>query len=484
MTSTQPTPPEAASTAPLIAWNRCVGTLSDAERSLDVVCDVTVSRDGAVGLRFEDLPVSASTFDFYGTWLNSRGPTVPHYRLALEAENGDRLSTEDAILTGGGTNSTPERSVIHLSGEALALSVAHRPTVDWETAGTTRLATYHLVGLRGLHVHTEDTDAGRVHLVGAGDVQDHGELAGELAVESNADATDDAAWLDATDDRVRGILLMVSLGAGRFVPWSIREFAVGGIRRSLEFRGRRRTGRPFDPLFHRLNLGPALRLGTHHYSRELGERTGLDIAVEWYVMDHSYSEARYLATMTALEHLVTKHETTLGVVLSKTAFRRARESMEAVLEASDTVDKIVGALLTPETDVATARTAAVEALAQLRPKLGNLNRLSLFDSVVRLLDLYRVAHGDIVPDVRRLIRVRNDIAHRGLHASGDACEPLHLTLAALRELLRRLFLGILGYQGPYESHYPEHQTRHFPPIVQATAPPAAAAQGEDPAAPA
>lgn len=461
MTSTQPTPPEAASTAPLIAWNRCVGTLSDAERSLHVVCDVTVVHDGTVGLRFEDLPASAATFDFYGSWLNGRGPTVPHYRLALEAENGDRLSTEHAVLTGGGTNSTPEGSVIRLTGEALTLSVAHQPTAEWETAGTTRLAKYHLVGLRGFGAHTEDTDAGRVHLVGAGDVQDHGELAGELDVESNADASDDAAWLNATDDRVRGILLMVSLGAGRFVPWSIREFAVGGIRRSLEFRGRRRSGRPFDPLFHKLNLGPALRLGTRHYSRELGERTGLDIAVEWYVMDHSYSEARYLASMTALEHLVTKHEETHGAVLSTAAFRQALRAMEDALQANDTVDKVAGALLTSVPDQAAARTAAMEALALLRPKLGSLNRLSLFDSVVRLLALYRVAHDDIVPDVRRLIRVRNDIAHRGLHDSGDTGEPLRLSLAALRELLRRLFLGILGYEGTYESYYPEHQTRHF-----------------------
>ncbi len=462
MTSTQQTLPETAFTPSLIAWSRCAGTLSDAERSLGVVCDVTVARDGTVALRFEDLPASSETLDFYGSWVNDRGPTVRHYRLALEAENGDRLSTEHAILTGGGTNSTPERSVIHLAGEALTLSVAHPPTEEWETAGTTRLAKYHLVGLRGFGVHTEVTDGVRVHLSGASDVRDHGELAGELDVESDADATHDAAWLNATDDRVRGILLMVSLGSGRFVPWSIREFAVGGIRRSLEFRGRRRTGRPFDPLFHRLNLGPALRLGTHHYSRELGERTGLDIAVEWYVMDHSYSEARYLATMTALEHLVTKHEETLGAVLSKAAFRRARKAMEAALEANDTINEVAGALQTSEPDEAAARTAATEALALLRPKLGNLNRLSLLDSVVRLLALYRVAHDDIVPDVRRLLQVRNDIAHRGLHDSGDTGEPLPLLLAALRELLRRLFLGILGYEGNYESHYPEYQTRHFP----------------------
>lgn len=462
MTSTQQTLPETAFTPPLIAWSRCAGTLSDTERSLGVVCDVTVARDGTVALRFEDLPASSETLDLYGSWVNDRGPTVRHYRLVLEAENGDRLSTEHAILTEGGTNSTPERSVIHLAGEALTLSVAHPPTEEWETAGTTRLAKYHLVGLRGFGVHTEVTDNVRVHLGGANDVRDHGELAGELDVESDADATDDAAWLNATDDRVRGILLMVSLGAGRFVPWSIREFVVGGIRRSMEFRGRRHTGRPFDPLFHRLNLGPALRLGTHHYSRELGERTGLDIAVEWYVMNHSYSETRYLATMTALEHLVTKHEETLGAVLSRAAFRPVREAMEAGLDANDTVDKIVEALLTPETDEATARTAAVGALAQLRPKLGNLNRLSLLDSVGRLLDLYRVAHDDIEPGVRHLIRVRNDIAHRGLHDSRDAGAPLRLPLAALRELLRRLFLGILRYEGHYESHYPEYQTRHFP----------------------
>lgn len=179
-------------------------------------------------------------------------------------------------------------------------------------------------------------------------------------------------------------------------------------------------------------------------------------------MDHSYSEARYLATMTALEHLVTKHEETLGAVLSKAAFRRARKAMEAALEANDTINEVAGALQTSEPHEAAARTAATEALALLRPKLGNLNRLSLLDSVVRLLALYRVAHDDIVPDVRRLLQVRNDIAHRGLHDSGETGEPLPLLLAALRELLRRLFLGILGYEGHYESHYPKYQTRHFP----------------------
>lgn len=440
---------DSQSHAPLISWSACRGTLSDGEHSVAIECEVTVAHDAKVTLVVADVPVAAESGWLRDPGVRVSGRTLRHFSLSLKADNGDQLESRHVTLTNIGETWALSASVIRIRGEALTLTVNHAPAPDWAAAGTERIARYHLVGLRAFGQQQEDTDIGRVTLTGASDVTDFSKLAGELVIESATGSVADAEWLSAVDARIEEILLMVSLGAGRLVRWGVREFAVGSIRRSLEFRGSQASGPPHEPMFHHLAFEPALRLGTHHYRRSLGERTGLDIAVEWYLMSHHYAESGFLASMTALEHLVAKHVDQLGAVLPKAAFRRVRESLVATLADPPTREAVRAALLSTSKAPAEADATAVAALEQLAQKLGNLNRLSLQQSVIALLELYDVSHADLRPDVRQLIKIRNNIVHRGIHSPGDEGEPLIEAVAALRELLRRLFLAILGYKGRY-----------------------------------
>jgi hypothetical protein len=260
---------------------------------------------------------------------------------------------------------------------------------------------------------------------------------------------------------VRDMLLMISLGAGRFVGWSVRELFIGGIRRGIEFRGRRWSGQPYDPLFHHLNLKAALELATKNYSHELGERTGLGIAIEWYVMSQPYSEARYLATMTALEHIVAKHADVLGAMLPLETFQAVRGDLDGVLSAPHTRAAVVAALRADGLTEAELSAAADSRIAALRSKLGGLNSVPLQDKIIALLSMYGVQHSDVTPTLQQLLAIRNRLVHRGLHRRDVGGVALATAVAALRELVVRMILAILNYEGPYQSYLNGPTTAHF-----------------------
>ena len=447
----------------LAEWSACCGTLRCGERVLDVICDVSVAPDGTIGLAFNDVPMTEETWEFYADWLQHRGQTVPRYQLDLrDAQGHHHLLTDHAILSSVGHSSTSGSSVVQLEGEAARMSVTYTGPAVPGTGGETRLARYRTVGLRGLLAESADFDVGRVTLHGVREVSDHRHLAGALQVKHPGDDGESLeAWLTRCDERAQDILRMVSLGAGRMVSWSARETYLGGTLHHLELRGRRHSGPPFDPLFDHLELGRALQLAARHYSRELASRTGLDVAVDWYVMPHSYSEARFMASMTALEHLVSKHATAAGAVLPWKVYRVARSAMESALKSQEMRQELADALRAHGVSDDKVESTVSSALAQLEANLGKPNGRSFRDSIVRLLSDYSVRHDDITPAVAALVKVRNDIAHRGLRQDGEDQVPFRRVVSALRELLRRLFVSILEYEGEYTSHLDGPERRNF-----------------------
>ncbi len=99
---------------------------------------------------------------------------------------------------------------------------------------------------------------------------------------------------------------------------------------------------------------------------------------------------------------------------------------------------------------------ALEALIDALPKNKTKKRI-LRDKLRILFEHYRIRHDDLLPHVPDLVAERNKIVHRGV--------PQALTwklIIVVREMITRIVLNELKYEGPYECYLGECHTREFP----------------------
>lgn len=99
---------------------------------------------------------------------------------------------------------------------------------------------------------------------------------------------------------------------------------------------------------------------------------------------------------------------------------------------------------------------ALEALIDVLPNKKTKKRI-LRDKLRILFEHYRIRHDDLLPHVPDLVAERNKIVHRGV--------PQALTwklIIVVREMITRIVLKELKYEGPYECYLDGQHTRQFP----------------------
>jgi hypothetical protein len=94
-------------------------------------------------------------------------------------------------------------------------------------------------------------------------------------------------------------------------------------------------------------------------------------------------------------------------------------------------------------------------------KIGEINRYPFKENLWEFLKEYKVPLEGIKQDIEPAVNARHQIVHRGLYNSGDQSIRDHL--AVLRELLSRIFLALLKYDGEYQSFLNGPEWKKFPP---------------------
>ncbi len=293
-------------------------------------------------------------------------------------------------------------------------------------------------------------------VTGAANLTNYDELSGGVAIDSPFSGTSPTPQqLEMIDAEVRRLLDVLSLAEGRFMRWSIRQVWLGGQLHSALCRGPMPSSEPRFPLFSLLNFSPTVSLAVDRYTEELCENSGIDVAIEWFLMHPRYTEAEFLTGMTALEHLiyVFVKRNPQGGILPRSIFKNlVRPRLKAAL------DEVFQFLLQ------NAVPNAGEAQEVMTQKLGELNRRTLQTNLQALLIHYAVPVLDIEGEVRSLIELRNQIVHRGHRAESNLPQPLSYYAAVLRELLTRIFLSLLQYRGEYQSYLEGPEWKQFPPV--------------------
>lgn len=420
------------------------GILSDSDRHLSVSGMLTVTREGDLQLSFDDVSLTRDTF-----WIHERWQATA---LALNATTPSQLllSSKSVYLSSVGTKTNADGEWTTLSGIAVWLEVNEKD-FDRAASAADTIAEYFVVGLRGFQVQALHTRAGTLQLRGAAAVKNFNEITGRLNVHAGSPVSNLEEWIGAADEAATDALDIVSFAEGRLIRWSVRRLVLEGKVISTEYRGPARTGSPRRGFHHWLDLQPVLYLASN-YTTELKARTGIDVALEWSLMNPRYTELDFVTCMTALEHLTDMFEASAGKSSppGRAFFRqeiapRVREAIaSAGLRASS-----------PEESV---------AIEKATGKINDLNRTSLQDSIERMVLAYGVPMRGLESSLPGLIKLRNEIVHRGI-ARDRGAKFLQGQVGVVRELLIRIFLKLLNYQGTYDSYLSgQRETISFPSL--------------------
>ena len=97
-------------------------------------------------------------------------------------------------------------------------------------------------------------------------------------------------------------------------------------------------------------------------------------------------------------------------------------------------------------------------------RIGEINRRPLRDLLFAFLEHYGVPLNGIQNDeISALVQVRNSLVHGGEFRRSPEASRLTDHLLLLQELLRRIFLSLLGYSGHRSSFLNGEQWEEFPP---------------------
>ena len=436
----------------IIKFEGCDGVLSWDEYSLKLPFDLIVSIDGEIQINFGSHPLTNDNI-----WIKiahlQKSSTVEVLTLEGTTSEGYILRSDSIYLTKSDMSSDQNGSMITVEATASQIDIRVLKEATTRT-GETRV-DFLIAGLQCFKPIKVEHELGEIYIVGSSKIEDFSRICGLISLKKQIAANDDYnKWLESVKEQVGRVQNLLSFANGRFLRTNILKVYQGETLSNLVLYRRFSNVRPYKPPFSYLHLRPIIEIGAKRYTKDLISKTGIDVALEWHLMPHTYNEDRYLGQMTALEHLVHvfRKQRFSNRVLQKSKFRNiVRPALEGKLDE----------LLPQLYDDFQEREHFINIIEEFKEKIGNLNMQTLQSSLLLMLAEYRVpldGLGEFIPD---LIKVRNIIVHRGLHTPSTEQKSLGTYLSAAEELLRRIFLSLLDYDGTYQTYFETVDFRPF-----------------------
>lgn len=287
----------------LLSLKNCSGQLNYHKNSLNINFDLSVAKDGSIILTVKDIP-----FERELLWLNELYHREKRYFEFLQLKGqdveGNSVTSNSVILNSLGTSLTQKGSWMCPAGTCIQFRLDGAKPLNFDK-GVEVSVKYRLLGFKCFDRLSASTDIGAIKVVGSTKIKNYDDVTGILTIKLRPGQDFDLTnWVESCDTSVRSILDILSLANGRYIAWTSRSIFNNQSWVSSLFIGPRTAGEPSQPLFHYLNLQPILNLALTNYSEELKQKTGLDVAIEWFLIKSSYAEVQFLTAMTALEHLI------------------------------------------------------------------------------------------------------------------------------------------------------------------------------------
>jgi hypothetical protein len=433
-----------ATAKPLVKYPKVRGTLSWQENHLPFRGSVTIANDGTISITTLRFRLSEKTL-----WIlkkvPGKGRLATWAKLRADTPDGLRLESDHVTMTGRNDH-LGRKATAALHGKLGRLEVHHKSP---PAVAANCLLVYHTIGMQGFAVQEASTNLGAVRMAGAAEIEDYDQLAGRIQITAHAHERQSLdEWTNASDEHIANILLIISLSEGKLLEWSIRESAYGdGTVFRRDFYGPKHTGTPRDGMFHWLNLQPVLDLATSEYDEAIRTTTGIELAIRFLLAQPGHVELLLIAAMTALEHLISvyTHYHRVQPPLPRSLFDDIKNALEIAYDAvtNDVDDNLP------------------HAIRRVRDRIANMNDTTFNDRLFAMLHQYSVPLVGIKGRITKAVKARHDIIHTGRHDAAFADFYLHV--AVLRELLKRIILTLLRYEGQYISFLNGQEFLNFPP---------------------
>jgi len=412
----------------VLTETKFTGTLKGKGATVPASFHASIDSRGALCLRLDPIPFSKEAFTF---WNDGDGRYSEHFSLTGVSAGGDTFTSDSFSLTSRTHRVEQMESQLDFQGHCAEAVLEQRtpepikpPQMRW-----------YFRQFETFHTHRHETAFGRVEVAGARHPSDDQALTGYLAISARDDTH--ATWWNTAEATLAHVARVLSLASGTYLRSYVTVRLDGTVTR-LQVNRRSDAAAPFLPPFIHLNLGPIFRQACESFATQQDRLLALDPALRWFLAPAQYDEARLLQTMTALESIVDSSD-------------KAEPLMP---EGFDTVATTVRAAL-----------RALNVPAAMLDKIPELNRRSFRARLQAYLCERAIVMADFPADsVRRLIKARNGIVHRGVYYDDSRGTQTNIWehIVHARELVIRVILAAIGFRGNYFSMLHNHRQIAFP----------------------
>ncbi|KFL29539.1 hypothetical protein JP75_20425 [Devosia riboflavina] len=234
----------------------------------------------------------------------------------------------------------------------------------------------------------------------------------------------------------------MALAHGGRLQVPIVEYASGDLTEAKFYAGQGSAAE--FAVFPYLNHGPFIQALADRFFDKGPLPETLWTAMVWMHAETTFDEIRFFTGMTALEAII---ESQLGerrgTIIPKQTFAPLRSAIDQVIDGADGLSK--------------------EAMAILKGRIAGINSKSFGEKIDALFDEYGISRADFDgPTIVGLVRLRNEIVHRGTIPGDSSIWP---QIILVRELITRILLSEIGFVGHYDCYISERHMRAFPECV-------------------
>ena len=363
--------------------------------------------------------------------FGSPGDTIEEFSLACENSDGKRLTSDRAYIAGYNHNS--EGLHIRLRASEVRLTMGAQETQDRP------VLRFWLLGFECFPSVQVATELGSIVVRGATRTTARDEIAGSIAVQALG-GSELTTWRELAGHLLKHLRSVLGFARGAPLTVPVTEFYEGNRVEATFHETAGGYASQMPPLLH-LNLEPIVKTAAASLEYVEAYREAFETAIGWLLVPTTFDEIRFLTGMTALESLASRSlEKSQILILGSAASNRFAKRVRVLVDEREEFDDSVK--------------------DAIKRKIPELNRYSFTDKLGVLLERWHVARTSIDDsELKRLVRLRNSIVHEGGTPEEEELWP---SILVVREILVRLVLAMLQFDGSYQCYIGGRHTRRFP----------------------
>lgn len=422
---------------PFFETTRFQGTLSGHGSSIPIGFEASIDDLGVLQLALDRIPFSREA---YALHVHGR-PGTPVDLITLEGRSdAGHVFRSGSFHIGHFSHGSQAGAELSYQGDCydaeleLPADAAREPGRDARVWLVRQFRTFRRIA--------HGTPLGRVVIGGPQQDREAQDPNGFLAV-YRPDIESPEGWWEESERLLTHIARVLSFACDTYLRPVIEErYHAGGVTVRIVRQGR--ASGPFMAPFHELHMEPIFACACDSYFTRQDAVAELDAAIRWLTAPVAYDESRLINAMSAFENILDRCGLeAVDTYMGSSAFKRVASRVRSLLAEIGVPERMAG-------------------------KVPELNRRTLSEKVIALLQ----ARGIVVDDMPEnwlatVIRQRNIIVHTGVSGDFGDHEPDTLDHTIwVREVVTRIILERLGFEGAYRSWLHHDEQLHFPECIR------------------